>query len=420
MARLPFSTLSLVALFLSGCISTGNSDARIPSVVDPYQLFVEGSPVSISGQSSCVERALSAAAMADRERMAAVQRDCEVNEEATSNPIYWRALASGAFAQGDYQASTQFSELGLETITDTGGPLSRPDLEGTLAMSRAWSDFNTRRVSESASGIVELTYDQLGLMRIPVDIDGETYSAMLDTGAGVSVISERLARQSGLEIRDDSLAATSSTAIVLDAKWTVIPRLAFGNVVIADVPLIVVPGQAMQLIEGYELDIVIGFPVLRALESICVSSDTISITPSSPDHLGTDIRFADNAIYSDVAVNGVNTSLFLDSGATGSSLSGKFLARHPSFSENGTRSQRTMAGAGGTRTEDIVVVRDVDLTAEGEMVTIATIDVATAFDPVTDADDRFGVIGLDILRQQNWALDMLTNTLSLNAQCHAQ
>lgn len=207
-------------------------------------------------------------------------------------------------------------------------------LEGLDALATALSGKPPTRAEGSANGRAELQRAN-GLMFTPITINGVTVSALIDTGANYSLLSESVAKKMGLTILDADVKFRSSVKDELSARLAVADRMTFGGVDFTNVVFSVVPDSDVTYEDGAGLNAIVGMPVLFQVgrielthgpegEVLAFGRETVAAIPGERN-----ILLNGNALMliGDVIIDGArkDITLLLDTGASGTSLDIRFL-----------------------------------------------------------------------------------------------
>lgn len=113
-----------------------------------------------------------------------------------------------------------------------------------------------------------------GLVEVPVEIDGVTFNALIDTGASVSVASGGALSALGWLENDPRLAPAGAIRGATQHGTTVLKgtvgRIRLGPVNFRDVPLIFVAGETSDAKEGGAPDLILGSDLLNNLDAFAL------------------------------------------------------------------------------------------------------------------------------------------------------
>jgi len=132
--------------------------------------------------------------------------------------------------------------------------------------------------------------------KLPVSfLNSDSTTALLfDTGAGFSVITETLARRMEMKFLDVSLVVKNILGDNIYSKLAISSALQLGNVRFSNVVFMVFPDESLFFpAANFQMNGILGFPVINALEEMQISTNGIFTVP---------IETSDNA-YSNLALD---------------------------------------------------------------------------------------------------------------------
>lgn len=113
-----------------------------------------------------------------------------------------------------------------------------------------------------------------GLLEVPVEIDGVTFNALIDTGASVSVGSGAALKALGWTETDPRLAPAGAIRGATDHGTAVLKgavgRIRLGPVNFRDVPLIFVAGEVSETKDGETPNLILGSDLLNNLDAFAL------------------------------------------------------------------------------------------------------------------------------------------------------
>jgi predicted aspartyl protease len=139
---------------------------------------------------------------------------------------------------------------------------------------------------------------------------------LIDTGTAPSIVNARIARDLSIEVAQGRLAVLNNLRI--PAGRAVLPKIEVGPIQIADVPVMVCDLSAEERNLGFAIAAVIGLDVLGK-SNFRIDYKTQRLFFGSAPREGTAVPLQSEAPLAtvDVAVNGQNVRLLLDTGAAG-------------------------------------------------------------------------------------------------------
>lgn len=319
-----------------------------------------------------------------------------------------QALLGGVeLRTNDYAAAAEAFgfALGLMAPAEEG----RDALEQTRRVAHVLSGELPQVHAVKAEGAVPITRDTANLARAAGRVNGVEQAFVLDTGAAYSTITRSAAARLNLRVLPEAVTVGSVTAKSVPAHLAVADRVEIADNVFRNAVFLVMEDSALTFAGGsYKIDAILGFPVLARLGRIEFArvggQETFRVVaPGAP----TPTR----DLYLDVLrpmalvelVGAGSLRMLLDTGAKASSLTDSFALSFPSLVKGAEVKRSTIGGAGGLRTIEVRVLKNVAFSADGQVRRIETIDVAK------EGRREHGVLGQDVLRTDGgFALDFTT------------
>jgi Aspartyl protease len=280
----------------------------------------------------------------------------------------------------------------------------------------ALRDAPAQKISLGGEAVVQGTRDKARLLNIPVEAAGRKMDFIFDTGAGLSTMTVSTARKLGLKIIESDVSVGSSTDIDVRSKLAVAPELKIGNLIARNVVFLVMEDKTLFVPPiDYQINAIIGFPVIKAIGRVTISkndeirfSSTKSNVRSEPNMLLEGLKPLVAASY-----NNKRVIFAFDTGATGTTF-------YPLFYTASSDSARAAAvdhtlrsgGAGGIQASGGYKMKDIELVIGGK----------TALFPVAEvlkdgASERtkyyYGNLGQDLIKQYDrMTLDFISMRLT--------
>jgi len=241
--------------------------------------------------------------------------------------------------------------------------------------------------------------DKIGLIEIPVISNGQTFSAIFDTRANISSITQTYARKLGLRILDASYNESSgATGITFKTGIGIADSLLIGNILIRNAVFQVMPDSILYIAPiKFQLNIILGFPVIEQLEEVDLFKDGRMVIPLTPSASNLH-NFALDGLDPVISLkSGKDTlSFHFDSGAVTSDLYSAYFEKYKNLIlKTGIKKSAEIGGAGGSQKKKVYVLPTVKLFL-GDIP--ATIDSITVFEKKTYPNQiLYGNLGQDFM-----------------------
>lgn len=374
---------------------------------------------------AAIARARIAAARLRAEEATSVAR--AVAKDAAASPDQqsraWAVLADATFTAGDYANAAEAVEGWRTALQQRKAPQKDiDDAQRMGALAFALSSAPRQRVELLAPRTVAVRTDKVGLSRADATVNGHSQEAVLDTGAGLSVVSQSTATRLGLRMLEREATIGSAARDAVPTRIGVAEKFEFAGLELRNVAFLVLDDQQLELPVpgGYRIDAIIGFPVLREFKRIRFDrSGSMTPEPGATARSTTEnLRIVGNSLYVDARFRGIPVAMHLDSGGPRSSLSSRFSERHPYVVEGLATTDERLAGAGGATTRRSAVMRDATLEVAGKTATLPELSIVVEDGGEVEAEN-FGLLGGDVLNQFAWwALDFEAMTFELGPALH--
>ena len=311
----------------------------------------------------------------------------------------WSLLANLELALGEYAAAAEAARHWQASLPAGSDPTQSLDAAQLLAVAQPLSAAPQQELGGASAGRIATHRDALGLRRANVRIGSESFDAVLDTGASLSVLSRSAAERLGIRMLGAGGTVRSSTQAEVPVHIGIADEVEIAGARLRNVAFLVTDDAALSFPGGLRIDAVIGIPVFRALGRISFTrqglfswSGTSAAAPGGPQDLHAD----GNTLYVDVTVQHRRYTLHLDTGATHSDLSAIAVARQPTLVAGKPHVDRQVSGAGGTVHVPVVELHDVPVSIDGHAACLARMDATLEAIPGAAAQD-LGTLGQDML-----------------------
>jgi len=239
--------------------------------------------------------------------------------------------------------------------------------------------------------------DRIGLVNIPVTTHAQTVDAIFDTRANISSITQTYAKKLGLHILDVTYnEGSGATGIQFKTGMGIADSLYIGDILVKNAVFQVMPDSILYIAPiKFQLNIIVGFPVIEQLQEVHIFKDgkmTIPLTPVKNDlH-----NFALNGLDPVIALqSGADTlSFHFDSGAGNSMLYEAYFNKYKQdVLKNGVKKTVGFGGAGGTQKKEVWVLPKFNLGIGGKTIAVDSVSVLTK--PISPGEKFYGNIGQD-------------------------
>ncbi|MEZ4903742.1 MAG: retropepsin-like aspartic protease [Spirosomataceae bacterium] len=193
---------------------------------------------------------------------------------------YWKLRADNYVKLFDYKKAYETNHYINEHFKSE---FTSDHYKGSVNTELIWKSLQYEKVQKiglNGQVSVPFTKDFGDLYNVKVSINKIDTSFVFDTGAGISVISESLAKQLGLKVfENDSIKVSGFTGIGNKTKLAIADSISIGNLKIYNPYFLIFEDQALTFAEGkYKINGIIGFPILKEIGTITITKNKIQFS----------------------------------------------------------------------------------------------------------------------------------------------
>ncbi len=276
-----------------------------------------------------------------------------------------------------------------------------------LLSEKELADFkNTRTIWQNLAGqakqevilketvAIKMSRDRAGLANLPVSNGADSLGFIFDTGANISTVTESVAARFGMTLMDSVIDVTSITGNKIKSRIAVCKDLYLRSIHIKNAVFLVFPDAALYIPQiSYQINGILGFPVIEALGEVQISREDEFVVPlqhSAPTQLNLALDFLTPVI--EIA----GDSYTFDTGADETMLYKPYYQKYPKkFRGKRERKRLKFGGAGGSVTRKGYLI-DFEARLGDQNIRLRKI---MAFSEPTreNIDGYFGNIGQDLI-----------------------
>jgi hypothetical protein len=232
-------------------------------------------------------------------------------------------------------------------------------------------------------------------------VNGVTQEWLLDTGANMSVVSSSFAQRLRLQPLPGYGQTMGSTGKENRLHVAVLPTIQIGGATLHDVVILILDDSSLNVGLGtrrFQINAIIGYPVLEALGAITFSGDGFFEGGSSQllGGIGTPMFMDGLMPVVECRVNGDRLVFDFDTGASTSTFFERYYAQFHVRANDWKEAVNESYGAGGLVRRKVYLIPKVDLRVGGRTATLRRI---TVFPGPTGSggDDVYGNLGSDVV-----------------------
>lgn len=314
-----------------------------------------------------------------------------------------RTLAGDYFKAGRYAESCNAYADILEHFGQEFGQAERQAIRDNLRTFEMFRGAAPQTVSGGRRFTVPMRRDPTGDLDVPVEVNGVKQWWILDTGANESVITRSGAKRMGLTLAERSAQTQSSTGSEVPIQGAVIPELMLGRARVRNVVALVMDDKSLNVPvkDGahYQIQGIVGYPVLAALGSFTLEGKEWTVAPESkPSPRSSRLYVEELMPLVEATVEGTEVLFGLDTGSSSGSFSATYLHRFPDRFTSLEPQPYATAGAGGNvRVMRAYCLPQAELKFGAARVTLENVPVLTRDLGVDPLDQVYGNLGQSLL-----------------------
>jgi len=277
------------------------------------------------------------------------------------------------------------------------------DISNDLLMRNALKEIPAQQTIKKTNTTISWKRDAIGLVEIPVVSHTKTFDGIFDTRANISSITQTYAKKLGLRMLNVSFnEGSGATGITFKTGMGIADSLYIGDILVKNVVFQVMPDSILYIAPiRFQLNIIIGFPVIEQMQEVHLYKDGRMMFPQMPAK--SDLHnFALDGLDPVIELKSGNDTLafHFDSGAVTSMFYQSYFNKYKAMVLK-TAIKKTVGfgGAGGTQKKEVYILPKVNLAIGNKNVTIDSVSVLTK--PITPGEKFYGNIGQDFTNQFN-------------------
>ncbi|MEA9414690.1 MULTISPECIES: retropepsin-like aspartic protease [unclassified Flavobacterium] len=303
----------------------------------------------------------------------------------------------------DYANAFKTSGILTSTFSEK---FTKEELDDELNTRRIWEVLKLQKpqIIDSFSNLsVATKKDKAGLITTNVLANTIDTDFVFDTGAGISCITESLAKKLGFIILpDNNIEVMSFTGVKNKVLMGIAPVLNIGDIKIHNAVFLVYPDSAFTFANGkYVINGIIGFPIIKELGTVTIEENSLTFSKNKT------IKSNDKNLFIDelraiVMLNfkGKTLPFNFDSGAKTSSFNKSFYELFKTYlDKNSTLISAKTASAGGQEiTSELLELKDQQILLGKNQINVPKLQVDKS-DYGVYGKVNYGNIGQDIIGQ---------------------
>jgi hypothetical protein len=155
------------------------------------------------------------------------------------------------------------------------------DFRNTQNIWAALADSPPQEVIITERTVMIMQRDKANLSNLELRQGETTIGFIFDTGANISTVTETTAERLGMRMTDASIEVNAITGIKVQSKLAVCPEFHLGGITVKNAVFLVFPDSALAIPQiDYQINGIIGFPVIEAMKEVQITRSGEFIVPA--------------------------------------------------------------------------------------------------------------------------------------------
>ncbi len=277
----------------------------------------------------------------------------------------------------------------------------REDLKNTHKIWKALKDIPPQNVSIATDVSLPILKDKAGLSTVATKIGNTTTDFVFDTGANFSVIQRSVAVSLGMQLLPAQFDVDAATGLKVKSDLAVADTLQLGEIIVTNVIFLVFDDKDLSFpIINYQIKGIIGFPVIKALEEIQLTKNTLYIPKNPTPYNVNNLAYDEFMPIVKVQYKDTPLRFNFDTGASATSLYSKFYNRYKTDIDSSyTKTNFRSGGAGGHTSFEGYLLNNIKLSVGNSTAVLNNIQLHTK--KIGTTDSLHGNLGQDFVGQFN-------------------
>lgn len=281
--------------------------------------------------------------------------------------------------------------------------LDSTEISGVNTMSNIYRplvDTKPQEVILTSDETIGLKRNHVGLLNIEVNVKGDSYDFILDTGAGLSVIKKSFAEKLGYQILETTIDVKSATDKIVKSSLAVIDTLQIGGIIVTNSIFLVVEDEILDFPQFDFFPLAaIGFPIIEEFGDMTFTKkDELIVRSQEAIEKWPNMRL--ESLSPNVYLYNGQDSLeySLDTGAKKTHFTKKYFDKYQeAIMSQGKIDSVTKHSGGGARTTVVYRLPLVEITIGSSIARLENPGIDTKNN--TTFENVYGNIGQDLIGQ---------------------
>jgi len=262
----------------------------------------------------------------------------------------YRVREDNAMKRYEYQSAKNILETIQAKYSNLLSEEEKEDLENTMKIWTALAQQPQQKTEIRSTTTLKMEKDKAGLKNLKIEINGNSADFIFDTGANLSVITESTAKNFKMEIIPAGIKVDAITGASVMADLAVCKKMTLGNITVENSVFLVFPDTALAFPQiSYQINGILGFPVIESFKEIQMTKDGYFIVPKEETKISSPSNMAIDGLTPMIGMDGMHFSF--DTGAERSMLYYPYYLKNKQEIDQRYKTVPiSIGGAGGTKT----------------------------------------------------------------------
>lgn len=297
--------------------------------------------------------------------------------------------------RSDYAGAKNAVEEALHKYDHLLTEEERTDLKNNLKIWTALEKQPAQKITKNGNTRLKMQKDVANLKNLKVKTKEDSMNFIFDTGANISTISATAARRLKMNIIPADIDVDAITGIAVKADLAVCEKLMLGNITIENAVFLVLADKELSFPQiSYQINGILGFPVIEALKEVQLTQDDYFMVPDQETKINGTSNMAIDGLTPLIFVDGQHFTF--DTGADHTILYAPFYEKNKKSIDRQYKLTRiSMGGAGGKVEYDGFKINHT-FHILGKQVPLKNISLLTS---KINKEYVYGNMGQDVIRQ---------------------
>lgn len=322
-------------------------------------------------------------------------------------------LAKCEGEQGNYNTATDITK----SLLAQSANMDSSTINGITAIYNHYNDFRNTpapsiEMDSSKDAIIPMEITKVTLpieiepkgwrghqILVPVTIKNKSYKFIFDTGASTSAMSEKLAKETGVIIKNDSILINSFHKNAKFGKMGILEEMQIGDIKFRNSIMCILPENKMNSV--MKIDAILGMDFIRLIKEIQIlPKDKIIRIPTKTTPIpkeGSNMLIDDNSLIVRTYINDIATDLLFDTGCATAGLNYVYYNENKSRIDSiGIKVKQTGGGFNTIETNEVIKIPKQALKIGNKTLDLYDLGVETEKSYFIKENTK-GIIGMDII-----------------------